>query len=331
MYESPDSDFRLRDLAILPSLRGPAAISSNEVVIRATDLMARLAKSGPPSVRTTPPKVEASLDDGVNFYLVSWPTTNLHFREGLGSIEIDARSGRVASVRLCAPEFYDPIAAGQIADCVYTPDPPKPPPKPAIVWPKPSVEQINWLIPKWLNFCRGLGLDPGSQTNAAGVDWERTMLFTNQPTRVGWGDDFVVYYKSGASFEAVNGKTISHCDPVAAFSGAWADRPAGHWAHFQGAPARKWEDLAQDLNSMLIQRLAISKGVLDKYTPQLYSGGASGVSRCLVRWYDKAQWSNPNTDFNTIKTGLFVEFDLQTGAIHIIRFDDPELLQWQKD
>jgi len=325
-YEGPDSYFSFVSARHLPKFAGSATIGSNDVIALATQIMKRLVKSGNP-LDTVPPCVRYSERTNVNFYYISWPVTNSVFRDGLGAIEIDARTGTAVFVALHALEFHDSGFVQAIRNRVYTPDP-RPPPRqnPAATMPKPTTNQLQVLIPKWLEFCRRLALDPGTKTNVSDVDWIETVVFTNANV-LEPGDVYKIRFTNGTVFQAVNGKIFLHTSADAAFAGAWGDQSSDYWSRFAGKPTRRWEDLAQDLNRLLVQELFIPRTALDKFTPSPYARGTEGVPRCVVRWGHTESLVNSPSDL--IRTALFVEFDLATGTVKMIRFDDPEWLRWQ--
>lgn len=328
-YQSPES-FHHKDLrTMLTKFLGPPTLSTNEVVERASHIMRKLTKTGR-SVDVVAPKIEAAWSPDVHFFEISWPIKNSPFYNGLGSIEIDARTGRVVFMQLWAKEFNDFVFAAEISNRVYTPGPaPKPIPNPALKMPKPSQAQIRALIPQWLAFCEKFRINPGSQTNLTDIDWIETVVFTNA-NHVFPGHLDKIEFKNGAGFQSAGGLIIGHVSEDAAFSGAWADKPEDYWKRFAGETNKSWESLANELNSVLVQRLGVLQKHLDKWAPTLYARGRGGVNRCLVRWCDVENPGNlPSYDLR-LKTTLLVEFDLGTGEIKTIRFEDPELLKWQR-
>ena len=317
---------------MLTKYLGPPTLSTNEVVERATHLMRKLTKTGR-SVDVIAPKIGAAWSPDVHFFEISWPITNSPFHNGLGSIEIDARTGRTVFVQLWGREFYDFAFAAEISNRVYTPytpDPlPKPPPNPALRMPKPTNAQIQALIPRWLAFCEKFRINPGSQTNLADIDWVETVVFTNANLVVP-GSLYRIDFKNGAGFSSAGGLIIGHTSADVAFSGAWADKPQEYWKRFAGDTNKSWKSLSNELNSMLVQRLGVSQQHLDKFAPTIFAKGRGGVNRCLVRWCDVENPRNLPSYSHELKTAFLVEFDLGTGEIKAIRFEDPELLKWQR-
>jgi hypothetical protein len=195
--------------------------------------------------------------------------------------------------------------------------------------PKPTNAQIQALIPQWLAFCEQFGINPGSQTNLADIDWIETVVFTNANLVIP-GRLYRIDFKNGAGFTSAGGLIIGHTSEDAAFSGAWADKPEEYWKRFAGETNKTWQDLANQLNSVLVQRLGVSQQHLDKWAPTLYARGRGGVNRCFVRWCDVENPRNLPSYDHELKTALIVEFDLGTGEIKTLFFDDPELLKWQR-
>jgi hypothetical protein len=131
-YESPDSYYLSQNFEALSRLAGPATISSNQAIEKATQVMKRLAKAGKPLDGVTP-QFKASQAENVHFYNVTWPVENSVHSAGLGEIEIDGRTGRVVFLQLWDRDFYDFAFAAEISNRVYKPEPvndPKPPPYP---------------------------------------------------------------------------------------------------------------------------------------------------------------------------------------------------------
>lgn len=326
-YYSPVSFFHMQDFSRRAGLVGPATLSSNEVVRRAIGVMERLVKNGAPLDRTVP-KVQATAAPDLHFYYVSWPFSNSPFSDGLGAVEIDARSGRIATVTLLAPEFYDLAFAAEISNRVYSPAPPrKPLPNPAATMPKPTTNQVEALIPKWLYFCQRLRVNPGSQTNVADLDWVESVVFTNA-NRAEPGALFKIQFLNRTVFESFNGRIVAHCCGDAAFGGFWADESVEHWKKFAGTPVKTWQDLADDLDSLLIQQLDAPRDYLAKFRPVLCSRGGGGT-RHLVRWCDSEKLRGHQWYELRDRPPILAEFDLVSGEIKIIRLDSSQLLGWQ--
>ena len=120
-YQSPDSFHHRQDITRRAQFLGPATLSTNEVLERATHIMRKLARTGR-SVDSIPPKIDAAWSPDIHFFEISWPVPNSSFHNGLGSIEIDARTGRTVFVQLWGQEFYDfAFAAESGIECSHPP------------------------------------------------------------------------------------------------------------------------------------------------------------------------------------------------------------------
>jgi hypothetical protein len=311
-YFSPVSFFHLQDFSLRGALIGPATLSSNQVVEQAVNIMRKLCKSGTP-LDGVPPSVQVTRAPDLHFYYVSWPVSNSFFSEGLGAIEIDARTGRISTVKLWGPEFYDWNRAAAISNRVYKPDIPLANLNEQIVRPTRQIQkQVEATIPKWLRFCQRLNLASGQQTNVAAVNWTKTFAYGG-PSNEPW---LRVQFQNGTGFECKDGVIVAHWAADAAFTGPWADQSAEHWARFVGNPIRNWRQLASELNDYLIRRLGASTNYLRRFTPTLCSRGDGGT-RCLVRWCDSEQLrSRP---WYVLDAPIFAEFDLRSGEIKAIR------------
>ena len=168
-YASPDSFFRGQGLDVPARLRGRPTLSSNQVVELATGILGRLGKTGNPAEKIRP-TVKTPGEADLPFYLLRWPVSTNALISPAAELEIDARDGSVVAVELSAEEYYDPAFAREISNRVYTPDPPrprKPPKRPGQDQWTPTTNEVQLLVPAWLNFCKRLGLEPGNQTNVA--------------------------------------------------------------------------------------------------------------------------------------------------------------------
>jgi hypothetical protein len=263
-YASPDSFFRGQGLDVPVRLRGQPTLSSNQVVELATAILARLGKTGNPAERIRP-KVETAGQPDLPFYLLRWPVSTNPLVSPAAEMEIDARNGRVADIHLWAHEYQDLAFAREISNRVYKPDPP-PPRRPSKrpgqdQW-TPTTNDVQLLIPRWLDFCKRLGLDLGNQTNGAEVDWEHTFkCLASYPLPQGTSGN--VQFKNGTGFSWLSQFIFGHWRGDAAFIGAWADQSPTYWTNFVGKTTLKWQDLAAELNARLL-RLGVSAEDLGK-------------------------------------------------------------------
>ena len=330
-YASPDSFFRGQGLDVPVRLRGRPTLSSNQVVELATGILGRLGKTGNPAEKIRP-TVETARQADLPFYLLTWPVSTNPLVSPAAEMEIDARDGRVVDIHLWAQEYYAPAFAREISNRVYKPDRPpprKPPKRPGQDQWTPTTNDVQLLVPKWLNFCKRLGLDPGNQTNVAEVDWEPTFKAQAGPSLPPGGVLYKIQFRNGNSFNCVDQRVVvGHKCGDAAFVGAWADKSPPYWTNFVGKTTLKWQDLADDLNARLT-RLGVSSEDLGRYKPDIDVGGLGGVNRCVVYWYESKSLGRMDRD--RIKTGLLAEFDLATGQIKNLQIFDFDLLKWEEE
>jgi len=328
-YASPDSFFRGQGLDVPDRLRGRPTLSSNQVVELAIGILSRLGKTGNPAEKIRP-TVKTTGQADLPFYRLRWPVSPDPLIAPVAEVEIDARDGSVVAIELRAPEYYDPAFAREISNRVYTPPPPrprKPPKKPGQDQWTPTTNDVQVLVPGWLNFCKRLGLDPGNQTNVAEVDWEPTFKTQASPP-LPPGVQYKIQFRNGCSFNCVDQRVFGHKCGDAAFVGAWADKPPDYWTNFVGKSTRKWQDLAAELNARLVS-LGVESKYLRQYTPDTYVAGSGGVNRVLVDWYESKSLGKMDKD--RIKKGLWAEFDLATGQIKNLLIFDFNLLKWEEE
>jgi hypothetical protein len=213
---------------------------------------------------------------------------------------------------------------------VYKPDPSpprRPPKRPGQDQWTPTTNEVQLLVPRWLNFCKRLGLDPGNQTNIAEVDWERTFKgIARYPFPQGTSGN--IQFKNGVGFSWLSQTIFGHWRGDAAFMGAWGDQPPAYWTNFVGKTTLKWQDLAAELNARLL-RLGVSAEDLCKYKPDIEVAGTEEVDRCVVYWYESKSLGKIDRDH--IKHGLLAEFDLATGQIKNLQVFDFNLLKWEEE
>jgi len=286
-YESPDSYFHLQNWGARERLKGAPTISSNQAMELAANLLRSVEKYKNPTAGVRP-IIKATKYADIPFYEINWPDAKLNTYNGLATVEIDARTGRAVFVQLWSSDYYDLSLAAEISNRVYTPEPPsnRKPFARASTGLKPTTNEVQELLPKWLNFCQTFGMDPGSQTNVEDVDWESSFN-AKSPRSFPTGRLLSVQFRNGACFQSVNGVIFDHTCADASFVAAWAERPPDYWKKFVGTPTFKWEDLARQLNILILRKTAISKAYLDQFKPKLYTMGSGGVTRCVVCWYEK--------------------------------------------
>lgn len=328
-YETPGSYFCLQDPERITNFVGIAQLSSNQVLELATATVRRLVKSGDPLANQSPIVETASPYHGkpVPFYRFTWPSTNA-FLPYAAQIEIDARKSRVVWLKLMDRNFFDWQFAQQISNRVYTADPkPRAPPRKAAPRgaPFPSTNQVLEAIQKWLWVCSQLGTIPGSQTNLADVDWERTGLYIWP--RMSTNEHVCrVSLTNGALFDSFRGYVIDWAAADKCFTNNWHSRSAEDWKPFKGKVSRRWQDLAKNFNALLVKHFGFSADFLSSLNvnPAFVIAGEStepgseGITRIEVAWRQFPKKSRRADGFISIeetKLMMMAEFDLQSGEL----------------
>lgn len=330
-FQTPGSFAGLQDLNSIDKFTGTPTLSSNEVIALATNTLRRLTKSGDPIANVMPNvRGPSKAENGkpIPFYRITWPCTNLSWTDTTADMEIDAEKKQITYLYLPHPGFHDLLFAQQISNRVYKPEPPlerKRIPIPRDLYPSPSTNEVSQAIKNMLVFCAKLGLDPGTNVDLTAVDWQRSMLYTNELVS---RDTPVcqVRFCNGARFESLKGVVFDFVRHDACFSGFYDERPKEEWRKFDGPKTKQWIDLAHDLETTLENKLGIPTKVLSKYEPTLHLGG-DDLARCVVNWRKKGQLQSTEDELGK---PFAAEFDLSTGQIKWIYFEDIRLLGWKE-
>lgn len=194
-------------------------------------------------------------------------------------------------------------------------------------WPMPS--HVFEGITSWLWLCDRLGINPGTQTNLAAVDWEHSFTFTNTdfsvPVRT-----IRVQFMNGVFFDTLGPFAVSHFAPDAVSVGDWLTRSQALPARFYGTVEEDWRQLASGLEQRLVQHLGIPAAVLaqfgarpdGRFPPEI---GSYAMKRLVLTWRPKG--SIPLPIHGVPPPGaLSAEFDLATGELKFIYFRAPELI-----
>ena len=120
-YYSPDMYFGLQDPNRIPEFVGTAKLSSNLVFELANRTIQGLVRSGNPLTNVTPRVTVAKpyLGQPVPSYDITWPLPENPQVFSIARMGIDARYGRVVSVSLHDPGFYDMARFQQNSNQVY--------------------------------------------------------------------------------------------------------------------------------------------------------------------------------------------------------------------
>jgi hypothetical protein len=326
-YASPDSFFRLQDVKDLSRYSGEPKLNSNEVLRLATKTLQRLVKSGNPLTNGTPRIQQAGEFHGkrIPFFRITWPSPPGSYGSStIASIEIDARTGKIVNLHLYDIGFLDAALGNKIMDRVYTPDP-KPPAKPPgkRIVPYPTTNQVTQAIENWLVFCRRLNLNPGGDTNVSQVDWDRTYAYTN--SRISTNMPVCqIRFKNNACFEALDGRVYCYFCPDACFTGFWEHRPEAEMKAFVGPKKISRTEVTGTFDHFLSTELGIPLATFTNCRKVSRVGG-EGLKRVVLDW---VKWPPPKdfTDPYDLPKLFSVEFDLETGEVKWIFFDDLGLI-----
>ena len=338
MYEAPGSYSHLQNPDLLPSLLGEAKLSAQQVTALATRTIERLVTRGATNpIANIKPSVESAgklSGEQIPFYEISWPksASNTLFAYHAG-IEIDARSGKITRLELRDPAFCNEALAREIRDKAWRPDPPRtnlanPHPRQRI-FPMPTTNQVAEATASWLWLCDRLGITPGSDTNLATVNWDRTFLWTNRylPSAP---LECTVEFQNGANFCAISGVALSHAAPDAWSVGDQRRFTQEQWEAFKGPINKDWKALAENVEHALTQRLLIPNDILRPYRVEPpYAPaplGTIGFKRANLRWTNP---TNIVVDLgrDAPLLGYGAEVDLQTGKTVEIGFADPRIIE----
>jgi hypothetical protein len=136
-----------------------------------------------------------------------------------------------------------------------------------------------------------------------------------------------VEFRNGANFCAVHGVALNHSAPDAYFVGDQGRFTREQMMAFRGKVNRHWEQLAKDLEELIVDRLGIPKKFLAPYTlrhpyrvPEV---GSVGFKRVCLRWSDLRRQDIRGSDL----LGFGAEYDLETGELKDIGFSDADIVE----
>jgi len=251
-------------------------------------------------------------------------------------VEIDARNGTITYLTLRDRAFCDYAMAQVISNRVYTA-----PPRPPSVWqlqfqapgvrvkPCPTTNEVLSAIGSWLWLCQRLGVDPGAQTNLDSVFWPKTVVYTNEEISRA-AAVCQVNFSNHACFESINGVVFSLFASNACFFGFYQQMSPEDLAQFNGKIIKRWEDLAKDLERVLVEKVGIPRALLEPFSPELDvriapTEGRS-IKRVVVGWRNWPRNAHRFVDVSETANALSVEFDLETGELKWISFEDPRFI-----
>jgi len=313
-FNSPQNYFREQSPERIGNYAGSPTLTSNQVVQVASDTLKRLAKSS--SMPNLAPRVaQAGVYKGkrVPFYRVEWPPVTRQGGTVGAEIDVDARSGKIVLVHLLDVAFLDPAAARRIRDQVYTADS-SPKRNSWPVAPRPTPDQVSRAITNWLMLCARLQIPTEPNVGLSDVNWNETSLARLMPYSSA-GPACFVRFTNGVGFLSLDGTVILHT------SGRMQDR--------KGRVVNNWRDLSKKLERTLVERLAFRPEELAPFSPEPEAVppavGTEGTRALWVKWRETPLSRNylPTSER---KPGFAAEFDLETGQMRSIKFDDPSLI-----
>ena len=233
--------------------------------------------------------------------------------------------------------FFDRDLHSEILKRVYKPDPvPKPRPRPVAPdnRPRPATNYVEAAISNWLEFCRRFGLNPGSQTNIAQVDWRHTWVFSKPLfCRTGDVQVTVVTFSNSMVFNAVDGVVFAHSSPDAYWRGSEDSKTDEERKSSDGVATKDWLELARDLQALAIRQLGTNADILNRcrpfpdYVPA--EVGKEGLVRVLVFWHQLPRPPESDIDEENLRSPMDAELDTRTGELKVLCFHDPRLLGWK--
>lgn len=335
-FRTPGTYFEMQDASEGAKFVGKPNLSSNEVVALATNTINQLIKKGNPLEGLDPVvHVAPDLQGSVRpIYEIVWPSRAASYAS-TARIEIDARSGQVTGLFLRDKGFYDESNERRMNSQFYKPESLESaartfqrPPGMAT----PATNLVVLAIGDWLRVSRKLGLDPGSQTNLADVDWQRSVEYTS---RYGSKQKQVIRirFNNGAAFEWTEGIIMDMGRSDRYYSGENEAMPKDERISFQGKIVKPWENLAAELASKLEREFGLSKKELAPFTPgpefRPPELGSIALKRMMIEWRSWPRRNLKPGDYISVeesKLGMTAEFDLETGELESFAIADPRLL-----
>jgi hypothetical protein len=337
-FSSPSSLENWSTPSRVESLLGEAKLSTNDAVRIATETVTRLAKGWNPISGTIPSVATPRRINGKQppFYWISWPTTNTFpLIRWSAFVEVDARTGRISSLELKDPGFNDYASTLEISNRVCSVEVvPNASshinPRPQVLLPVPTKDQIRQGMKSWLWLCEQLRLNPGDNTNLASVDWRQTITYTDS-VMFAMCPIIQVLFTNGAGFSSRQGVAISHVSADSCFASAWGNRSQEQWKAFSGRINWNWKEISSRLETLISDKLRISHEVFTTFVPnpdrKPPSVGTDGVKRLVIEW---RKWPRSNGSVIRVddtKLGFNAEVDLESGKLVWIFFYDPIFLR----
>lgn len=209
-FESPGSYFHRRGFRDIPRVSSKDALTRDltedlalklasnalQKLIRTTNTLAglvpRTSHVGPSSKGFAP------------FFQFEWPplTRSPHG----ATVEVNGRTGKIVFVQLLDTVFRN-SQKEDISDGAFAPE------KTEVIashvatsvkgyYAQPTTNDVRKAIQSWLSLCAKLGVPPGTETNLADVNWDRTWLYTNEEISATL-PVCQIRFQNGACFESI--------------------------------------------------------------------------------------------------------------------------------
>jgi hypothetical protein len=331
MFECSRSLAHLQNPEQLPAFFGPSRLSANQILFLASNKVQTLERSGN-LIASVVPVIKKLPDVGTNtvsFYQILWPKPeHTSGFDCFAEVEVDARTGRVASLELHDPMFRDYTVATQISKVAYRaaghiPAPMHPQQvgtRSKSLFPLPTTNQVQTAIQSWLWLCHELELATGTETDISTVNWTRTCIYTNMAIVSATDAVCRVEFSNGTWFLSLGGVAISH-HPSDSYFSASASITATRNVAFRGPVKYRWQDLAARLQGVLVAHMApaverLKSCSVHRISTSAADPGIEGIKRILIGWSRHIDGSE----------ALGAEFDLETGELKDVAFNDALLI-----
>jgi hypothetical protein len=287
---------------------GHNSLGSNELASVAATLLTALTH-GKSVLSNVQPRTSVVTRRGAEYYEFLWPSTN-SFHYG-AIIELDSSSVPVY-IELQEEGFFDYAFAAEISNRVYSADP-RPLPK-EVPRPKPTKDEVKAALVSWSNLLARIYIDTRGR-GLEQVSWDKSFKYGTS------NEMWKVVFKDGSQFQTCNGCVDSFAEENACYTGFWGDQPRAYWDKFLGIPTRRWEEMADDLKTVFVERLGIPDKLIRPLVPDAltYEGpvGSRGLRRILVEWKPR--------DRERVPAFIMAEFDVEADELKLLTFHDPEL------
>jgi hypothetical protein len=303
----------------------------------ATNTIQRLIKNGNPIAGIAPLiGHEGPPGNEFPFYTIIWPKVirGRDWRAAL--LEVDARSGLITHLELWDPGVFDFQLAQQISNRVSTPEPPTPSlwqlqhdPPLHRVQPFPATNDVVAGIKSWLWLCQRLGANPGGQANLESVWWDMSFRCTNRET-IPFYTASSVTFSNGQHVYCHDGLAFSWFAPDACFTGFWEHMSPEDRDCFKGKVSLHWEDLAKNLEKVLVEKVGIPKALMVLFQAEEHihraEFGTFDVKRTVISWRNWPRNAHRFVSVDETRLAFTAEFDLETGELKSIWFQDEEFV-----